>query len=58
MNEILKKYAEQYGILVDVHSHFLKEGKEDWYVHVIEPSIIGASEVRRLYLNGILKLLD
>ncbi len=27
MNEILKKYAEQYGILVDVHSHFLKEGK-------------------------------
>lgn len=31
---------------VDLHKHFLDNGDETWFTNVIEPSLIGASEVR------------
>jgi hypothetical protein len=46
--------AEKYGALVDLHAHFLK-GDPSWYTHTIEPSLTGASEVRRAFLPHILK---
>jgi len=41
------------GILVDLHTHFLT-GNPSWYVSVIEPSLTGASEVRRAFLPAVL----
>ncbi len=36
------------GALVDIHAHFLT-GDPSWLVKVIEPSLVGASEVRRAF---------
>jgi hypothetical protein len=44
--------APRYGFLVDLHPHFLG-GRPDWFVQMIEPSLVGASEVRRCFLNVI-----
>ena len=41
------------GSLVDLHGHFLT-GDPSWLVRDIEPSLIGASEVRRCFLDKIL----
>lgn len=38
--------------LVDMHAHFLT-GDPSWYAHRIEPSEVGASEVRRLLYDRI-----
>ena len=39
----------RHGELVDIHAHFLR-GDPSWYVHSIEPSLRGASEVRHAFL--------
>jgi acyl-CoA thioesterase I len=50
MNIILAKLAQKYGALVDLHAHFLT-GDPSWFTHTIEPSLKGASEVRRCFLR-------
>jgi acyl-CoA thioesterase I len=50
MNTILAELAEKYGALVDLHAHFLT-GDPSWFTHTIEPSLKGASEVRRCFLR-------
>ncbi|HEX8597560.1 MAG TPA: SGNH/GDSL hydrolase family protein [Chloroflexia bacterium] len=54
VNSILAEMGEKYGALVDLHAHFLK-GDPSWFTHTIEPSLTGASEVRRVFLPHILK---
>jgi lysophospholipase L1-like esterase len=49
MNEIISSCAARYGKLADIHAHFLT-GDPSWYVNTIEPSLKGASEVRRVFL--------
>ncbi|HVF98243.1 MAG TPA: SGNH/GDSL hydrolase family protein, partial [Chloroflexia bacterium] len=46
LNAVLAEMGGKYGALVDLHTHFLK-GDPSWYTHTIEPSLTGASEVRR-----------
>lgn len=48
MNETLARTAGHYGALVDLHGHFLT-GDPSWYTRTIEPSLRGASEVRRAF---------
>jgi hypothetical protein len=52
MNATLRELAPRYGALADVHAHFLT-GRPDWFVRTIEPSLRGASEVRRCVLDAI-----
>jgi acyl-CoA thioesterase I len=49
MNETLGGLAARYGKLADLHAHFLT-GDPTWFVQTIEPSLAGASEVRRVFL--------
>ena len=50
VNEILRPETERVGgQLVDLHAHFLT-GDPSWFEAVIEPSRVGASEVRRAFL--------
>ena len=49
VNAILGDVAGEVGLLVDLHSHFLS-GDASWYTHIFEPSLDGASEVRRAFL--------
>lgn len=53
VNEVLGAAGAKYGALVDIHAHFLK-GDPSWYVYTIEPSLRGASEVRRAFLPEVL----
>ena len=53
VNEILAEVAGRHGALADLHGHFLK-GDPSWYIHIIEPSLRGASEVRRVFLPLVL----
>ncbi|HEX2036192.1 MAG TPA: SGNH/GDSL hydrolase family protein [Chloroflexota bacterium] len=48
MNAALAQVAGRYGELVDLHRHFLA-GDPSWYTATIEPSLRGASEVRRAF---------
>ncbi len=52
VNAILADLGKTFGAFVDLHGHFLK-GKPDWFTRTIEPSLIGASEVRRCFLEAI-----
>jgi len=52
LNDRLAALAKTYGCLVDLHAHFLG-GRPDWFVRTIEPSLLGASEVRRCFLRAI-----
>lgn len=52
MNALLARVAPTYGVLADLHAHFLT-GRPDWFVNTIEPSLRGASEVRRVFLTAI-----
>jgi len=52
MNEVLAELAKHYGALVDLHTHFLT-GDPSWYTEIIEPSLHGASEIRRCFLRQI-----
>jgi hypothetical protein len=57
MNETIARVAARHGTLVDLHAHFLT-GEEPWFYNIIEPSLIGASEVRRCFLDKILGDVD
>jgi acyl-CoA thioesterase I len=52
MNDVLASLANRYGKLADIHGHFLK-GDPSWFIHTIEPSLRGASEVRRVFLAAL-----
>jgi len=53
VNDVITRLGRTYGAPVDLHGHFLK-GDPSWYVHTIEPSLRGASEVRRAFLPAVL----
>jgi acyl-CoA thioesterase I len=52
MNATLAELAARYGALIDLHAHFLR-GDPTWFTHRVEPSLIGASEVRRAFLAAL-----
>jgi hypothetical protein len=54
VNEILASVAARHGGLADLHAHFLG-GDPSWYTQTIEPSLRGASEVRRVFLPLVLQ---
>jgi acyl-CoA thioesterase-1 len=54
LNEALADLAGRYGQLIDLHRHFLA-GDPSWYALTIEPSLRGASEVRRCFLQHLLE---
>jgi acyl-CoA thioesterase-1 len=56
VNGVLADLADRYGALVDLHAHFLA-GDPTWFTHTIEPSLVGASEVRRAFLGPALSAL-
>ncbi len=53
VNAALAELAGRHGALVDLHAHFLS-GDPSWFTRTIEPSLIGASEVRRAFLPPVL----
>jgi len=53
MNGELAELARRYGALVDLHTHFLS-GDPSWYTQIIEPSLLGASEIRHCFLRQVL----
>ena len=54
VNRVLADLATRFGSLVDLHAHFLT-GDPSWYTRTIEPSLRGASEVRRAFLPPVLE---
>jgi acyl-CoA thioesterase-1 len=52
VNTVIGAVAARYGRLVDLHAHFLT-GDPSWFTRTIEPSLIGASEVRRAFLAAL-----
>jgi acyl-CoA thioesterase-1 len=52
VNEAIARVASQHGRLVDLHAHFLT-GDLSWFTMTIEPSLRGASEIRRCFLDAI-----
>jgi lysophospholipase L1-like esterase len=56
INAAIAGVAARHGHLVDLHSHFLT-GSLDWFTMVIEPSLRGASEVRRCFLEAIERVM-
>lgn len=52
VNEVIGSLAARYGKLVDLHAHVLT-GDPSWFTRTIEPSLIGASEVRRAFLAAL-----
>jgi len=53
MNTTIQEIASRYGQFVDLHAHFLK-GDPSWFTAMIEPSLRGASEVRRAFLPHVI----
>ena len=53
VNAAIADVAGRYGVLVDLHAHFLG-GDPSWFTQTIEPSLRGASEVRRCFLPHLL----
>jgi hypothetical protein len=52
VNEAIATLAARHGRLVDLHAHFLR-GDPSWFTRTIEPSLTGASEVRRAFLAAL-----
>ncbi len=52
VNDAIAAVASRHGCLVDLHAHFLT-GDPSWFTMIIEPSLSGASEVRRCFLQAI-----
>jgi acyl-CoA thioesterase I len=52
VNERIAAAAARHGRLVDLHAHFLS-GDPSWLTMTIEPSLRGASEIRRCFLEAI-----
>jgi hypothetical protein len=57
VNAVIAELASRYGALVDLHAHFLT-GDLSWCTHTIEPSLRGASEVRRCFLPHLLAVME
>jgi lysophospholipase L1-like esterase len=57
LNAAIAAAAARHGALVDLHAHFLT-GDPSWYTRTIEPSLRGASEVRRCFLPHLLAAID
>lgn len=55
MNTTIQEIANRYGQFVDLHAHFLK-GDPSWFTATIEPSLRGASEVRRAFLPHVMSI--
>ena len=53
MNTSIQDIANRYGQFIDLHAHFLK-GDPSWFTATIEPSLRGASEVRRAFLPQVM----
>ena len=53
VNSAIAQAATRYGALVDLHAHFLN-GDPSWLTRTIEPSLVGASEVRRAFLPQVI----
>jgi hypothetical protein len=53
LDETIATVAARHGTLVDLHAHFLT-GDASWFTSTIEPSLVGASEVRRAFLPHVL----
>ncbi len=53
LNDAIAEVAGRHGTLVDLHGHFLT-GDPTWFTATIEPSLQGASEVRRCFLRHLL----
>ena len=49
VNDVIRGLAARAGGLADIHAHFLT-GDPSWYTRTIEPSLLGASEIRRVFL--------
>ncbi len=54
LNAAIAEVAARHGVLVDLHAHFLQNGGPSWFTRTIEPSLVGASEVRRVVLDLLL----
>ena len=52
VNDVIRTLAARHGALADLHAHFLR-GDPSWFTHTIEPSLVGASEVRRVFLEQL-----
>jgi lysophospholipase L1-like esterase len=52
VNDVIAALAARHGRLADLHAHFLR-GDPSWFTRTIEPSLIGASEVRRVFLDRL-----
>lgn len=52
VNEIIGTLGMRFGRLADLHMHFLR-GQPAWFTHTVEPSLTGASEVRRVFLASL-----
>ena len=52
LNAAIAGVAARRGTLVDLHAHFLG-GDPSWFTRTIEPSLRGASEVRRAFLAAM-----
>jgi len=52
VNDVIAALAQRYGRLVDLHAHFLR-GDASWFTRTIEPSLTGASEIRRAFLAAV-----
>ena len=52
VNAVLANLGAAHGAFVDLHAHFLK-GDPTWFSNTIEPSLFGASEVRRCFMEAI-----
>jgi acyl-CoA thioesterase-1 len=52
VNDVIASLAARHGRLVDLHAHFL-QGDPSWFTRTIEPSLTGASEVRRAFIAAL-----
>lgn len=52
VNDLLGRLGDECGGRVDLHAHFLT-GDQSWFTRTIEPSLRGASEVRRCFLAAL-----
>ena len=52
LNSAIAAVAVRHGTLVDLHAHFLG-GEPGWFTQTIEPSLRGASEIRRCFLRAM-----
>lgn len=53
LNDEIAGSAKQYGVLVDLHDHFLR-GDPSWFWLQIEPSAKGAEEIAKAFLAKML----